>query len=110
MKQAEYLVENARQYVIVRVPKPKLSECALIDTEQVLCENVALFGNGAISEGEEIKNKANAEATLKIQEALASNEMYMENAENSAITLISNLVKNLNPNIPGLKVEVEFME
>ena len=34
----------------------------------------------------------------------------MENAQSTAVTLISNLVKNLNPNIPDLNVEVEFME
>lgn len=49
-------------------------------------------------------------ATVKIKEALSSNEMYMENAQSSAVTLISNLVKNLNPNILDLNVEVEFME
>ena len=73
-----------------------------------LPESTLIMLVSALSSKENVLNAY--DIAVKIKEALSSNEMYMENAQSTAVTLISNLVKNLNPNIPDLNVEVEFME
>lgn len=39
-----------------------------------------------------------------------SNPYIYKNAQNVAVSMITNLVKELNPDIPDLTVEVEFVD
>ena len=64
--------------------------------------------NSSISDGEQLAGKQLNEARTKIQEDISSNLQYYEFAEKSAVSLIENLIKALNTDIPDLKVEIEF--
>ena len=68
----EFLVDDERSMVFVRVPKPEL-----------LPMN-------------------------RIQEDISSNLQYYEFAEKSARSLLENLIRSVNSEIPDLKVEIEF--
>lgn len=106
----EVLVDKGRQYVIVRVPEPKLTEYAIDhDSIRVLkWEND--WWNDSIAKGEALAQKNMSEADALIKKEFTSNQRYYQAAKASAENLIVNFVKELNPHLPELKVIVEFME
>lgn len=105
----EYIRDDECQYVLVRVPKPKLT-VNLDNAELMFFKDNRFFLNGSISEGEDIARRQRAEAQLKLMEDIESNQTFNQYAENSTITLIKSLVKKFNPKIPELKVDVEFFD
>jgi hypothetical protein len=110
LNRAEYLIDNERQYVLVRVPNPHLKMVGLDDKyENYGFEENGMF-NGNIKEGVDLARKDLQTAEVQIQEKLATTQSYYEYAQNSARLMISNIVKNLNPEIPNLTVDVEFVD
>ena len=106
----EYLVDKERKTVVVRIPLPRLENVGIDyeNTEKLLFEND--FFNDSYRAGADLYAEQIEEAYTAIYNELSTNPMYYENAENSARLLISNLVKEMNRDIPELTVEVEFME
>lgn len=51
-----------------------------------------------------------SEGVMRLKEYLTSNRMIRENAVNSAKNIIESFVKQLNPEISDLTVEVEFIK
>lgn len=106
----EVLVDRKRQYVIVRVPEPKLTEYAVDhDSIQILKWDND-WRNDSIAKGEALAQKNMAEADALIKKEFTSNQRYYQAAKASAENLIVNFVKELNSHLPELKVIVEFME
>ena len=106
----EFLVDDERSMVFVRVPKPELlAENINIDHANV---NVLRFSANAwqssIRDGEALAGKQMNEARSKIQEDISTNLDYYEYAVKSAGTLIENLIRSLNNDVPDLQVEIEF--
>ena len=106
----EFLVDDERSMVFVRVPKPELlPENINIDHANV---NVLRFSSNAwqssIRDGEALAGKQMNEARSKIQEDISTNLDYYEYAVKSAGTLIENLIRSLNSDVPNLQVEIEF--
>lgn len=106
----EFLVDDERQLVFVRIPKPELlPENIAIDHANVqilrFSSNVWL---SSVRDGERLAGKQLNEARTKIQEDISTNLQYYEFAENSARTLLENLIRAINSDIPELKVEIEF--
>ena len=106
----EFLVDDERMLVFARIPKPELlPENINIDHANV---QVLRFSSNAlrssIRDGEHLAGKQLNEARTKIQEDISTNLQYYEFAENSARTLIENLIRSINSEIPELKVEIEF--
>ncbi len=106
----EFLVDDVRNSVYVRVPRPELLPMNInIDHSKVQVLRFASnTWNSSISDGEQLAGKQLNEARTKIQEDISSNLQYYEFAEKSAVSLIENLIKALNTDIPDLKVEIEF--
>ena len=106
----EFLVDDIRNSVFVRVPRPELLPMNInIDHSKVQVLRFASnTWNSSISDGEQLAGKQLNEARTKIQEDISSNLQYYEFAEKSAASLIENLIKALNTDIPDLKVEIEF--
>ena len=107
----EFLVDDERSMVFVRVPKPELlPENINIDHANV---NVLRFSSNAwqssIRDGEALAGKQMNEARSKIQEDISTNLDYYEYAVKSAGTLIENLIRSLNSDVPDLQVEIEFL-
>ena len=106
----EFLADDERSAVYVRLPKPELLPMNIsIDHENV---KVLRFSSNAllssVRDGEQLAGKQLNEARTRILEDIGSNLQYYEFAENSARTLLENLIKAINREIPDLKVEIEF--
>ena len=109
MAAGEYVIDNERQYVLVRIPRPEL-KVDLRNTELLFYKDGSIFSNGSIVEGEDLARRQRIEAQTQLLEDIQSNQMFYQNAEASAITLIESLVRGFNTNIPDLQVDVEFFE
>ena len=108
LKAAEFITDNANHYVLVRIPYPELTNVTITDTTKRWFRDD--LANGSYSEGVDLALKQRNEASLQIQKALMSNQYIYENAQDVAVSLLINLVKQFNPDIPDLVVEVEFMD
>jgi predicted nucleic acid-binding Zn-ribbon protein len=108
LKEAEYVVDSERSYVLVRIPNPELTEFAVnySGVEKILFKN-NIF-NDSISVGEELARGMVEEGELLIRKEFARNQMYYDSAKKSALNLIENMVYELNPDVENLYVDVEF--
>lgn len=106
----EYLIDDERQYVLVRVPRPELATVNLDETEPLLIKDNKISFNGSVSKGEDLAQTQRAEAQMKLTEDIESNQTFYQNAEESAKTLIESLVRKFNPKVEDLKVDVEFFD
>jgi len=110
MKAAEFIIDDERDYVMVRVPRPELKNCGIIYEEV----KKLLYENGGCNEdpkfGEEQARKQLEEGYLLIQDRLCSDPMFYNSAENAARNIITSMVKALNVDVKNLTVDVEFIE
>ncbi|MBD5147133.1 MAG: DUF4230 domain-containing protein [Ruminococcus sp.] len=109
LKASEFIVDNERNYVLVRVPKPVVN-CA-VDYKNIALlkfENKNWIRNGNYSDGTDKAQEDIEKGFRLIKEELNSNQNFNKSAEESARTIIENLVLALNSEVVGLKVEVEF--
>lgn len=107
---AEYLVDNNRHYVLVRIPSPVLdSDNISIDSFESLFykENKMNFSN-SVQNGERLAQAQLNEARQQIQEDFLASENYDKIAKSSAESMIVALIKGLNSDISDLQVNVEF--
>lgn len=106
----EYIIDNERKSVTVRVPEPVLEQVT-IDYQGV---ERLFFNNEGFNEsyrvGEEIARKQLKQGYEKIYNELKSDTSYYYSAISSAEKLIKRLIIDLNRNVDGLVVEVEFMK
>lgn len=105
MQQSEFVIDANRQYVLVRAPKPVLSNCRIVETNELLWKDGVI--NESYSVGADLAVEMRNDGYTKLSEYM-NNAMFYENAESSARILISHLVKGLNTQLPNLVVEVEF--
>lgn len=112
MAMSEFVIDDVRHYVLVRVPKPEIKTDNIdIKTEEIkilLYKNERWLDNGSIEDGEELARRQMSEAQAIIQEDVQSNERYFEIAKSSAESIIKQLIKSLNKDVANLDVEVEF--
>lgn len=107
---SEFLVDEERHYVDVRVPEPRLTnfEVAAPEIKIYRVEDGKWLGNGNYREGQQLASEmlkdASAEGRTKIQE----NQRYFDAAKESAEFLLTGLIQNLNPEVADLWVGVEF--
>lgn len=107
LEMSEFIIDNERQYVLARIPEPGLNIAGLdYEYENYLFES-GIF-NGTISEGVDRAMEDLKTAQNRLQAKLLSTQVYFEMAEESARALIEGMIRNLNPGLPGLIVEVEF--
>lgn len=107
---AEYVVDNERQHVLVRVPKPVLDSSNIsIDNFETLyfAENIWRSDN-SVKSGEALARNQLSEAKQRIQEDFEVNEQYSKLAEASTESMLAALIKGINPEVENLQVEVEF--
>jgi len=104
---AEFIVDNDRQLVLVRVPSPELTGVKIITISRRLFKDD--WRNGSFQEGVHLANRQEIEAKLKIEKSLMANQYTFKCAQDVAKSMIVNLVKALNPGVSDLIVEVECM-
>ncbi len=108
LKAAEFLVDNERSYVLVRLPYPELTNVTITDTTKRFFQDD--MWNGNYSQGVKLAEKQREEALLQMQKAMLSNQYIYESAQSIAKSIIKNLVFQFNPDIPELSFEFEFMD
>jgi hypothetical protein len=108
---AEFIIDDDRQYVLIRVPSPTMQNFSL-DYENV---HILYFEEGGAFNrsdkvGANIAQEQLATAFQTMQSEIQSNQEYYNLAKENAINLLTALVKQLNPSLNNLKVEVEFID
>ena len=110
MTAAEYVVDNTRRHVLVRVPRPVIdsSNISIDKTEILHFKENKWNSENSVKSGEDLARDQLGEAKQKIQEDFESNEQYAKLAESSTTSILEALIKGINPDIEDLNVEVEF--
>lgn len=110
LTEAEYVVDNSRQYVLVRVPRPVIdsSNISIENAETLHFEENKWKKENSVKSGEELARDQLSEAKQRIQEDFEANEQYSKLAESSTKSMLSSLIKGINPDAKEIQVEVEF--
>ena len=107
----EFITDPARQYVLVRVPRPVLTECKVSGTgKQFLKRADFLIFNGSVAEGVQLSQNQLKEGRIKLEDAMKQDRRFYDESQKAAVSMIESLVKQWNPSVPDLQVEVEFIE
>ena len=107
---AEYVIDQQRSSVIVRIPKPTFEYRPIEEVEELITNTKHHLQNGSIKEGETITQDLIKKGNEEIRSELKANQENLPKAKESAVSLITSLVKQANPEIPNLQVIVEFMD
>ena len=105
---AEFIVDNERAHVSVRLPYPELTNVAIdySNVKKILFKDDVF--NGSYKQGEELAMKQLGQGDLLIKKEFASNEHFYLNAQEAAISTIQCLIRELNPKVEDLTIDVEF--
>lgn len=110
LKAGEYIVDEERANVLVRVPYPELVNVQ-IDYDNV---QKLLFKDEVLNEsykvGEKLAKQQLDKAYVLLTKEFTSNQNYYLNAQEAAKHAIETLVMQLNPEVPNLTVDVEFYD
>lgn len=106
---AEFIIDNERSYVLVRLPYPELTNITIdySNVKPLLFEKQGI-SNGDFKAGEALADKQLREADVMIKKEFASNERFYLNAQDAARSSIQFLIHQMNPDIDGLTIEVKF--
>lgn len=104
----EFIVDNNRHYVYIRIPQPELIPDSInVDKVENLLFEHNMF-HGSISEGVHLAQKIRSDAKAKIVEDFTSNQDYYNMAKEAAVSIITDMVYALNSNVDDICVNVEF--
>lgn len=111
MKLSEFIIDNKNKTVTVRVQRPELTDF-ISSYEMLYFEKngniIDSFDKGNYSEGEKFANNQIKKCTDLIKQRLKTNQENDRNAEEAAINTLTSIITRLNPEIPDLKVFIEF--
>ena len=110
MKASEFIIDSDRQYVLVRVPRPELSNCKITQTRELFFRKDKLFSNGNVSDGTSLAVDMRNAGYTKLNNYMKSNAQFYKSAKVSAKNTITDLVRGLNSELTDLVVEVEFVD
>lgn len=111
MQLSEFIIDNKNKIVTVRVPNPALTNFTSKYEMLYFSKNgtiLDIFDNGNYREGEDFAIQQLTECKAEIMHSLEYNQENNRNAEESARSVLTNIIKRLNPEIPDLKVYIEF--
>lgn len=108
LQAAEFIVDEERTHVLVRAPYPEMTNITIIyrDVEKLLFKN-DMF-NESYRVGEDLAKRQLDSADLLIKKEFASNQLFYISAQEAGKSIIECMVKQFNPEIPDLDVEVEY--
>ena len=105
----EFIIDDARQYVLIRVPEPELTEFSLsYDKVKVLYYEEGSLFQQAGTDGYDLADEMLKSAEQDLRQGMEGNQDNYRKAEGSARKLLTYLVEQLNPQMENLTVEVEF--
>ncbi len=112
LKAAEFITDDARQMVLIRLPAPQLTQFSVSATDT----KVYKVGDSVPTQlsdpkdGYDVAREQVKNAQLEIQQEISENQDYYQAAKSSAVTQLTTLVRQLNPALPDLEVIVEFID
>ncbi len=108
----EFITDPERQYILVRVPRPVLTECKVSGTGKQFWKRAEFlpFFNGSVAEGVQLSQNQLKEGRIKLEDAMKQDRRFYDESQKAAVSMIESLVKQWNPSVPDLQVEVEFIE
>lgn len=109
----EFIVDKERQAVLVKVPKPVLTECSVTGTGKRFWNNGGVFYNyfkGSVAEGVRLSQEQMSEGQIKLENSMKQNRTFNEKSQEAAKNMIISLVQQWNPNVPDLRIEVQLFE
>lgn len=108
LEAAEFIRDDVRQYVLVRVWKPELTNCTIDEVGKCLWRND--WRNDSVKEGVRLTLQQIGAGQQCIEKNIRQNRNFYDSAKDTAKRSIASLVKSWNPQIPDLTVEVEFVD
>ena len=119
---AEFICDSPRQHVLVKAPVPILSEFRISDSRTLFLKKdkqfqfpfwfpfigKPTFRNGSVQAGMNLAMDQRNEAYVQLEDSMKQNRYFHESAKDSAVRAIELLVKQWNPDLPDLQVDVEF--
>ena len=112
MRMAEFVVDNERHHVLVKVPSPSITQFRenYERTEKLFYKNDRIFDNGSVQEGEHIARKMLAQAHVTMARNLEMNPAYYQAAKDASARIITQLIRSMNPDVSQISVDVVFVE
>lgn len=110
LKASEVIVDNANNYVLVRLPSPSLKFISHDFEVKYFDNGTGILSkplNGSTQQGLDAAIHDTADITAHLHDML-NNREQSDLAREQAIALITALVKNINHDNPQITVEVEF--
>lgn len=108
MRASEFIIDSDRQYVLVRAPRPELTNCRITKTNELFWQNGIFNNSNAV--GTDLAVGMRNAGYAKLSNYMKSNAKFYKSAKESAATIITDLVKGLNSELSNLVVEVEFVD
>lgn len=111
LRAGEFIIDEERQNVLIRVPNPELTEYAIDykNVELLLFEAGGAFKN-SVKYGVDKAMEQLQSAELTMMQNVNNNQEFYKRARESTKRILVNLVQQLNPQLPDLVVEVEFVD
>ena len=94
--------------MLVRLPEPQITKVDIVSSELLYSGEGGLFNTA--KEGADLSAQQRADAQEKSLQALKEHEVYISAAKDSAERFIISFIKELNPEVEDLTVEIEFVE
>lgn len=107
MQEAEFITDNERDYVLVRIPQPELGPFK-VDVGGI--KPLVTSEGGKAKEGIDVANESIKEGERRMTQEIMNNQDYYTKASESARFILTNLIKQLNPKRENLVVDVEFVD
>lgn len=110
LQAGEFIVDAERKLVLIRVPGPELSNFTLdyADVEVLYFDEGGTFKNSAkYGVDKAVEQLQNAE--LDMVQRVSNNQELYKRAQTATENMLMRLVQQLNPQVPDLTVEVEFL-
>ncbi len=111
LKTAEFIIDEAHNHVLIRIFPPQLSQFRLsYDKVVILYFNDEGLLNETAKVGEAVAREQLSSAESSLIQNIRNNQRFDQSAKDSAVQILTILVKDLNPELPDLTVEVEFID
>lgn len=104
----EFITDSEQKYVLARVPAPVLSDVKNNVPQLIFSRND--FWNESYEAGEDLTREQIAKGEAALRNKMTTNQFFRESADQAAKHFISSIIKKLNPDIPDLTVDVEFLD
>lgn len=104
----EFITDSEQKYVLARVPAPILTDVKNDVPQLIFSRND--FWNDSYEAGESLTREQIAKGEAALRNKMTTNQFFRESADQAAKQFISSFIKKLNPDIPDLTVDVEFLD